>query len=229
MEKMLSDKLIRFFSKFTPVKYQKGETVIRAQDVPQGIYYLSQGYIKMSVVYEDGKELTVNIFKPGSYFPMIWAIGNIKNRHYYQALEPIKVYRAPKEEVMKFIKDNPDVLMELTMRIIIGLNGILTNMELTLFGSAYHRVLSALYLCAKRFGQNKDGQHIVIKPSFTHQDIANLAGLTRETVSATMIKAEKERIISYHRGVLKFHDLSKLEEKLSIYQSGFTASSIIQI
>lgn len=227
MEKTLSDKLEKFFSKYKILRYQKGSSIINAQDRPDGIYFVRSGFVKMGIIYEDGRELTLNIFKSGSYFPMLWAIGNILNRHYYQALKPTELHLAPKDDVLDLLNSNPKILMELTGRIILGLNGILTNMELILFGDAYHRVLAALYLCAKRFGEKKGDEFIVINPSFTHQDIASLSGLTRETVSVSMMKAEKEKIVSYHRGVLKFHNLSKIEKELSIYQSGLSSSSII--
>ena len=62
-------------------------------------------------------------------------------------------------------------------------------------GDSYHRVIAALILCAKRFGQNR-GKKIVIDLPLTHQDIADLAAITRETASLAMGKLTRKGLIS---------------------------------
>jgi CRP/FNR family transcriptional regulator, cyclic AMP receptor protein len=221
------EKLDKFFLNRKTVFFEKNEVIFRPEDEPQGIFYLKEGYVKMNSVFENGKELTLNIFKPGSFFPMLWAIGEIQNDYYFTSWNKSVLYKAPKEEFLKFLTSNPEVLFDLTKRILIGLNGILTNTKFFLFGDAYHRVLASILLCALRFGVKSGPQQLKVNIPLTHQDLANLSGITRETVSATMIKLEKEKVLSYHRHELVLFDINKLKNSLEDFGDQTQASLII--
>src|SRR4030067_2058893 len=106
-------KLDNFFARFKSVhSYKKGELIIRADDPPSGIFYLKSGFVRLYSISKDGQDITFNIFKPGSYFPMFWAIGNSPNSYYFEAMTRIEVMKAPKEELIKFLKSNPDNLRD---------------------------------------------------------------------------------------------------------------------
>lgn len=191
-----------FFTKHKKVNLPKNETLIRADEYPKGIYFLNKGYVKMNTLFEDGSEITVNIFKPNSFFPMIWAFSNTKSKYFYQTITPIEAYLAPKDKVLAYLKDNPDALFDLTKRVMVGLDGLLGNLQNLLHGSADARISSALLILSKRFGlPQKDGSTI-INLRFTHQDIANLAGVTRETASIILKKFEKDNLISYRKRLI---------------------------
>ncbi len=86
-----------FYDQFTPRIYKKGEILIRADDDPQGIFCLNKGYVRQYIISKNGIELTLNILKPISYFPMVWAINETPNIYYYEALTEAEVGRAPRD------------------------------------------------------------------------------------------------------------------------------------
>lgn len=208
------EKVYKFFSQFKPLTYQKGEVLLRAEDPPQGVFYVKNGYVRLYTLSEDGRELTLNIFKPGSYFSMMWALGDIPNSYHFEAMTEVKVLRAPKETVNDFIKNNPDVLFELTSRILIGLNGLLNNIEYITSRNASKRVISSLLILAKRFGEKTKSNGLLINFQLTHQDIANITNLARETVSIEMKKIEDKGIIEYEGRQLMVKNIANLENEL---------------
>lgn len=172
----------------------------------------------MNAVLENGRELTVNIFKPGSYFPMIWAITNIANIYYYQTATAVELQRAPRDLLLEFIGKNPDALFDLTKRILIGISGLLVNIQHQLSGDSYHRVVAALVLAAKRFGKENGRKEIIIKLPLTHEEIANLAGLTRETVSIAMEQLRKDKLIAQKNKFIVIKDVKRLGKESFIYE-----------
>lgn len=216
MQKIKTQKLEEFFSNGKTIEYKKNEMILRPEDIPQGVFYLEKGFVRMNTILEDGRELTLNIFKPGTYFSMLWAIGDIENTYYFQAVTNIVVKRAPKEKTVKFLKENPEILFDLTKRILSGMGGLLTNIEYLLSGHAEKRVSAALILSAKRFGKKEVNGKIEIELPLTHQDIANLGGLTRETTSLELEKLEKKKLISYKHHTMVIINLKQLQEKNSI-------------
>jgi CRP/FNR family transcriptional regulator, cyclic AMP receptor protein len=202
--------LIDFFHNTKPTVFKKHEIFIRPDDSNQNIFFLDSGYVRMYIDTPDGKELTFNIFKPRAYFPVSNAFIHSTNTYYYQTLTPSVLYKIPSQELLSFLKQNPEELLNLTKRIVSGLDGYLIHSKHLLFGNARKRIASTMILCALRFGENHTNNTYKITIMLTHQDIGNLTALTRETTSIEIEKLLQEEIISYERRKLVIHDLQKL-------------------
>lgn len=161
-----------------------------------------------------GEELTLIIFKPGDIFPVSWAINTAPSGYFVEAMTPADLWRVSREEFLEYVRSRPEILFELTRRMLERFLGLMRRMEHLVFGNAQSKVASILLICAERFGR-RVGKAEVIDVPLTHNDIANLVGLTRETVSIEMKKLEKKRFIDY-RGkrltVLNRHGLVQESE-----------------
>lgn len=206
------EKLEDFFSKYKLFRYQKGEAILRPGDTPQGVYLIKKGYVRLYSISENGEELTLIIFKPNDFFPLMWAINNTENTEYLEAMTSVEIWRSPKDKFLEFIKTNPDVFFELTSRILVRLGGLLERMQYLVFGSAYEKVASILLICVERFGK-KEGKHTVIQVPLTHSDIARLIGVARETASIEMKKMERKRLIAYRGRLLIVKNKRRLEKE----------------
>jgi len=205
-------KIDNFFSQFKSFRYKKGEVILRPFDTPQGVYFLEKGFVRLYTISQDGKELTLIIFKPNDFFPIGWAINNTPNTQYLETMTDALLWRAPKEEFIRFVQENPDAFFELTSKMLVRLGGILERMEYLAFGNAYSKVASILTICAERFGE-KEGKNLVIQVPLTHKDVANLVGITRETASIEIKKLERKGLLTYHGRHLIISDLEKLQKE----------------
>ena len=202
-----------FYDKFQTRKYKKGEILIRADDNPQGIFCLTKGYIRQYTISNLGFELTLYIHKPISYFPMVWAINGTPNIYYFEALTAVEVGRAPRDAVVKFIKDKPTLIFELMSELIEDYAESLKRIEHLVFSDAYRRVISVLLYIAKHFGEKSD-KGILIGHHFTQQDIATLTGVARETARIELGKLTKKRLIKKVDHSILIESLKKLELEL---------------
>lgn len=212
MDKIASEKLEKYFSGFKKFSYQKGEIILRADDQPRGVFYLKKGYIKLYSLSQNAEELILIIFKPEDFFPIMWTINDTPNNYYLEAMTDVELYLSPKQEFLKFIEGNNDVLFELTSRILTRFGGILTRMEHAIFGNARSKVAAIILICADRFGA-KVKKNIVIEVPLTHQDIAELIGLARETVSIEMEALQKKGLIEHFGKYLVVKNLQKLKNE----------------
>ncbi len=84
-----------------------------------------------------------------------------------------------------------------------------------MFGNARNKVISIILICAERFGeQRKDG--IFVKIPLTHQEIAKLIGVTRETVSIEMKKLQRRGLIDYKSKHILVKNAAKLKKESAI-------------
>lgn len=206
------EKVNNFFSKRKLITYKKNEYILHSHDEPSGIFFLKKGYVKQSAVSKEGEELTLVIYRPRSIFPIRWGLINTPNRYSLQAMTNVEVLRSPKEDFINFLKNNPDVLFDLTKRILVRITGLMERMEYLVFGDAHQKLASMLYILSQRFGKKNRGE-TEIKIPLTHKEIASLVGLTRETVTLEIGKLIKKGIISDKNKIITIKNLQKLTEE----------------
>jgi CRP/FNR family transcriptional regulator, cyclic AMP receptor protein len=213
VEQQIIKKLEDFFGKYRLQLYKKGEILVRADEEASGIYYIKDGFVKKYAISKKGEELVVNVFKPGSFFPMSRAITGYKNKYFYEAKTPLEARKAPINDVLNFLKSNPDIVYDLLTRIYRGLDGVLMRTVYLMSGSAYSRLTTELILHARRFGKyEKETGKVICKVS--EKDLAAQSGLTRETISREMANLKKKGLLEFHANTLIVNNLKKLEEEL---------------
>jgi len=179
--------------------------------------FSTKGYVRQYTISKSGNELSLHILKPISYFPMVWAINGTPNVYFFEALTPVEVGRAPKEQVVNFIKDKPSLLFELMSELLEDYAETLTRVEHLVFSDAYRRVISILLYIAKHFGEQQKNNSTIVHHRFTQQDIATLVGVVRETAGIELAKLEKKGLIKYIDRSILFENIDKLTAELSSY------------
>lgn len=202
-----------FYTHFKQRNYKKSELLIRSDDDPQGIFFLTKGYVRQYTISKVGIELTLHILKPISYFPMVWAVNGTPNVYNFEALTDVEVGRAPRDEVVNFIKDKPKIIFELMSELLEDYAETLTRVEHLVFSDAYRRVISVILYIAKHFGTN-DSKQTMVGNRFTRQDIATLVGVARETASSEMEKLVKKGLVKYSDHLIVINSIKNLELEL---------------
>jgi CRP-like cAMP-binding protein len=202
-----------FFDSYPMHAFDKGQILIYGGDDPSGIIYITKGEVRQYDIAPNGEELVVNVYKPGAFFPMYWAINKTPNKYFFETVNKVEVRQAPIEETIKFVKDNPDVMFDLLSRVYSGLNGVLQRMTQLMGGTAYSRAVFELINACKRFGkQQPDGSYIIEIPE---NELAKRAGLTRETFNRELRKLKSKNVIEIVSGGVVIKDLKELESKIA--------------
>jgi CRP-like cAMP-binding protein len=191
IDRLSTEELDSFFQKAKLQFHKKRTLILHPNDKPSSVFYIKTGYVRVYRISEEGEELTLTILKPKDFFPLTYGLSNTRNAYYLEAITPLELWSSPQEQFLNFVKSNPDILYDLTTRILVRFDGVLSRMEHLVFSNAYIKVATTILICAKRFGE-EIGQGVIIKVPLTHRDIATLVGITRETTSLEMKKLEKQ-------------------------------------
>jgi CRP/FNR family transcriptional regulator, cyclic AMP receptor protein len=191
-------KLDAFFSQFKPSRHKKRDLILSADSSPSSVFYIKSGYVRVFRISEQGEELSLTILKPSDFFPLTYGIHQLHSHFFLEAITPLELLKAPKEQFLSFIKSHNDIYWELTTKALIRFDGVLSRMEYLIFSNAYTKVAATILICAKRFGETLDDDTIRIRVPLTHKDIATFVGITRETTSIEMKKLEKQGFVSKH-------------------------------
>ncbi len=203
-----------FFSRFPPQSFPPRHILLAANSEPAGVYYLESGHLKQYALTMQGQELVINIYKPGTFFPMMWAVANIPNSYFFEAVDTVVVRRAPVSDCLAFLSSHADVTVDLLKRVYTGIDGLVAQMTHNSYSDAKRKVLAVLVMAAKRFGE-KQGSQIVITQQFTHKELGALSATSRETVTRVLQEIETEGLIQIEKRKIRIVDIQQLEAALN--------------
>lgn len=201
----------QFFERYKSSKYTKKSLIIKPDQVMDSIFYVKTGYIKQSAIGPNGEEFIINIYKPGAFFAISIALHRKESHYSFEALTDVVLIKAPTKEIVQLLKLEPDLAHDLLLRVTSGLNSLVTRMETLVFGSASQKIAATLWQNAKRFGKKLPNGTVEIQLPLTHQQLASLTGLTRETVSIEMSKLKKQKIVEYQGKTITILSISHLK------------------
>jgi CRP/FNR family cyclic AMP-dependent transcriptional regulator len=204
--------LDQFFGQYPRQNIAKGQTIVQANQQPINIFYLTNGKVKQYTISQKGNEVTLNIFQPYAFFPMGCIVNQTPNTYYYDAITDVELRKAPSEDVITFIKNQPAILYDLLQRVYRGTDGLIQRLNYLLADNTYASLINELLITARRFGQiNQQGQAIV---TINQSDIGALSGMSRETVSREMSLLKQKDLISLNRHQLIIRNIHELEAEL---------------
>ena len=206
----MEDKLNQVFNQGLRLTYKKSETIVRAGERPDYIYHLEKGFIRQYTVSLAGDELTMNIFRPGSIFYLAWMWGIDTDDYFFEAMDKVTVVRVPMKEMEEYLKVHPELVLQISNRLVRGMQAMLKRIEVLVFGNARQKVAATILNFAQRFG-NTQGSITTIQLPVTHRLIASVAAVARETASIEIERLYKEKIISQQGRTLAVLDLGKLK------------------
>jgi len=192
----------------SPVYYKKG-TVIYYQNHPtMYIYIVDKGRVNLSILSKEGDEKCLYIATGGCMFGEIVFVENYPNCAQATAMSDCYLYRIKGEDFMSSLSDTATMLSVLRMlstkvRLLTG------QLELLSFYDTVYRICELLDYLAAQYGV-ETGEGTLIGMRFTHQELANLAGATRVTITNSLNELEKAGIVLKDKGKYLIPDRERM-------------------
>lgn len=208
--------LVETFFKDAPVlEYAKGANILRAEDVPYGVYYLKSGYVRQYLLSPSGDTFIIHIYKPHSFFPLPWILNDTPNMFYFEAMTKASIVRGSKEQFLEFLDTNPSVMKYAAQRLAAGMHGLINRVGQLVLDDAYRKTVLLLLYYVDNFGETVRGE-LILKVPLAHREIASWIGTTRETASLQIEKLQKKGILATRGRLLVVRDLAKLQQEARI-------------
>lgn len=203
-----------FFKTHTRLQYKKGETIIRPEDEPSGVFLIEWGFVKAYTITKYGEENLLIVRSSGSVFPMIWAFTDEHRKVTYEAMEPTSLWRVSKTDYLAFLDKHGEIL-PVILDMAIEAYRLHSERVMTLsYRTARERIISFITVSADRFGlENKDGT-ITIHAPYKQSDIASSVNATRETTSREINALKKKGLLASQNGSIVIKDYNQLNSML---------------
>jgi CRP-like cAMP-binding protein len=141
-----------------------------------------------------GKEVTFEILEPGEIFGELEVLEGLPRETAAEALDDTLICVIRREDFDKYLEAHPNITVRLTKLIGLRLRRIQSRVEDLVFRDVPARLAHLLLELRKTDGV-PDGTSIRLRVKLTHQEIANLIGCSRETVSTTLGQFREQGLI----------------------------------
>jgi CRP-like cAMP-binding protein len=179
------------------VAFDKKNTIFAQGDPTDGLFFIQQGKIQLSVVSEAGKEATLGILSEGDFFGEGGLAGQLVRMSSAVAMTDCTLLHVDKKAMMLAMSREPK-LSAMFMKYLLKRN-IRYQDDLVdqLFNSSEKRLARVLLLMAQ-FG--KEGVSEMSVPRLSQETLAEMVGTTRSRVSFFMNRFRKLGFINYDVG-----------------------------
>ena len=183
------------------------------EDWGNSVYLVVQGWVKVRTYNYDGKEVTLNILGPGDIFGEMALLLSSPRSTDVLSLTAVLIGSLPANDFMNLAQSGHTVGLNLARMMAKRLQQLNRRLRMREADSVA-RVVDVLLFLAE--SQGKASAERVEIPMLTHQEIASLSGLSRETVTRSMSKLEKKGVIERSsRDSIYVPNLPSLEKLLS--------------
>lgn len=193
------------------VRFGADAVIFQRGDPGSGMLAVVSGRVKICAHSLDGKELILNIIKPGEVFGEIALIDGEPRTADAVALEPCQVLVLERRDFQRYLEQNPRVAGRMLSILCQRLRRTSAALEESLFLEVPARLARVLLHLAGAFGiPARSGVCIDIRLS--QQQLGSIAGITRESVNKQLALWQKAGWIALRNGYVTVVDLPAVAE-----------------
>lgn len=190
--------------------YSPGQIIYLQGEESTSFYFVRDGKVKVSIFKENGSEKILAIQEDNTFFGESAAFDRYPYFATATAMEESNIYAFDIEETEALLKAHPEVSLLIITSIIRKLRLLGLQVEGLSFLDAQKRVASILLKLMHEVGEPTAGG-ILIKKRITHEDLANITGLSRVTVTNVLNYLDRLKLITKGRLKYTIIDRARLE------------------
>ncbi len=181
--------------------FRKGEFIFYEGETSEFFYIIQEGRIKLFKQSACGKNFTVGMLHHGDTVYSAVLFDGKPRWASAQALSDVVVLRIGREEFLSFVTNNPSVAMSLITILGEQVHRAYDRLRDMAVNRVDQRLIRILCMLSSKFGNTL---------FFTAEEIAELAGTTRETTTRVMGQLKNSGIIHCTRGKITILDETRL-------------------
>ena len=191
---LANETLVRLAETVQLLEVRRRQVVYLPGDPGQTVYFVNGGRVKISKVTRDGKELTLAYRGPGEVFGELSLVDGGPREEMAEAVENALITEVERGEFERLLQKEVAVSYRLTKILSQRRREIENKIENLVFKDVNAKLAQLLLRLGNEYGVD-DSRGTLVALKITHQEMANLIGSTRETVSLTLSQFKRKGLI----------------------------------
>ena len=207
----------KLFSRARIKKYPKNQLIYYEGDELTQFYLVKEGYVKAYTILDSGDTRTIFLLGPGDIFPIAFSVSldwhNYKIKYFYQSLTDVTVRHLSRDTFKEIIEASTESMRVYLAYVSATNEAIMKQLEVMKSKKAINKVVMLLPYFISKFGERIRPNAYRLKIKLSHQEIADLSGVTRETTTTLVKQLEKRGILEQIKGRLIIYTKTKKKKK----------------
>jgi CRP/FNR family cyclic AMP-dependent transcriptional regulator len=195
---------------FVERNYKKGTILFFEADIGEEFYLIETGVVKIYRI-DYAKEIILALFRDGDFFGEMSLIQKGLTRSATaETLETSTIYTLVRSEFYQFLERSPKLslrLLQVTMDRLRKANEQIYDLT---FLDVRMRIIKVVCRLAEEHGIQKNDS-LMINMKLTHQQLANLAGTVRESVTKVLHELQEDQIITIQKKMIYINKMDALK------------------
>jgi CRP/FNR family cyclic AMP-dependent transcriptional regulator len=188
----------------------KFQFIFMPDELADHIFILVRGRVKTGTFSVDGREVIKEILHPEALFGDLALAGESRRSEFAQALHDEVEYLTIKvADFLNLMQQNQRLVFACLQHLSQRLQRVEERLAKLVLKDARERIIEFLVETAGKEGR-RVGYETLVKHHLTQQDIANLTGTSRQTVTSVLNDLRKSNLIYFNRNSILIRDVEKL-------------------
>ena len=197
--------------------YPKGSTLFVEGQPSNGIYMLCRGRVKLSTCSQDGKVIILHIAEEGEVLGLSSTVSDSIHIATAEAMEPCQVSFVENKDFLSFLEQNAEPCLSAVRQLSQNYHSACLQIcSLGLSASVADKLATLFLGWCKVSCEASDGIHL--KVSYTHEELAQMIGTSRETVTRILKDFRDRHLVTRKGSELIIPDKKKLEATIGTRQ-----------
>lgn len=189
-------------------QFAPGELLYSPHQQMETLFILKAGRIRIFRVSPDGRALTTAIITPGTIFGEMMLLGQQMHDNFAEALENVTVCVMSRTDVQHFLLSDARIAARISEILGNRVSQLERRLSDSVFKSVPQRIATTLCLLAKEEQRRPLAKGIQV--ALTHEQVAALAGTSRETTTKILNEYADQELLRLGRGKITILDLPRL-------------------
>ena len=211
----LSDSdLTKIATKMVSREYEKGQIILLEESMGETFFIITRGTVKVTRLSDDGREVILAILGESDFFGEMSLLDGEGRSANIVVNENAEVMTLSRRDFLECLESYPKIAIALLEELAVRLRKSDQQIESLSLSDSEQRIGITLIRLAEEQGTIKRGNVIVHNLPF-QQDIANMAGTSRETGSRTLKIIEDKKLVKRDGSDITIYNFSAFREYFS--------------
>jgi CRP-like cAMP-binding protein len=184
------DDLEQLASHLIERRFPRNTTIVEEGLAGDYMYVIREGRVKVTKLSEDGREKILVFFDAGSFFGEMSLLDRAPRSASVKTLEHVRLLALSRTDFLNLLRKSPDLALSVIQELSRRLRKLDDQASALSFQRVKDRTKGELKDLARELHQ--DGEHR-ITPVVTHQQLADMIGTSRETVTRVIKELKQEK------------------------------------
>lgn len=194
--------------------YTKESVILVEEEIGTALFVIIKGKVKVSRSSTDGREVILSILSDSDFFGEMSILDGLNRSATVVALENTELFIIQRKEFLDLLNKHPEISIALLSELTQRLRNADMKIKALSLKDAEGKVATVILQLADDIGKIKHGT-VEIEKLPLQQDLANMAGTSRETISRTIHSFARKGLVEMDGSKLKIIDYEKFRETFS--------------